>query len=156
MPKPITQNGYTNVMEKLSELRAEFDKMPAIIGEAMEKGDLKENAEYHSAKERQGMLQASIAKLENDIAECQVVDPSSLSKDTVTFGKVVTVHDKVLNKTTSYKILGDLESDVNQGIISISTPIARGLLGKSVGECVTIKVPAGEKTLEILSIEFFV
>ncbi len=154
MAKPITQSGYSSALERLAEFKSEFEKMPAIIGEAMEKGDLKENAEYHSAKERQGMLQASIAKLESDLSECQVVDPSTLAAGVVTFGKLVTVNDKTLNKTTSYKILGDLESDVSQGIISISTPIARGLMGKSAGESVTIKVPAGDKVLEIVSIEF--
>lgn len=154
MAKPITKNGYDTALEKLTELKSEFDKMPAIIGEAREKGDLKENAEYHAAKERQGMLNASISKLESDLADSQVIDPKTLAEGVVTFGKMVTVNDKTLDRTTSYKILGDLESDVNQGIISTSTPIARGLIGKSVGDCVTIKVPAGEKVLEIISIEF--
>ncbi len=153
MAKPITQTGYDNALARLSEIKKEFEKMPAIIGEAREKGDLKENAEYHAAKERQGLLQASIAKLESDLSDCEVVDPKSLPQDVITFGKKVTVNDKTLNKTVSYTILGDLESDANAGIISIITPIARGLMGKKAGETVVIKVPAGDKVLEIVSIE---
>ena len=153
MSRPITQSGYENALIKLAELKKEFEKLPAIIAEAREKGDLKENAEYHAAKERQGMLQASISKFESDIAGSEIIDPATLPENTVTFGKKVTVNDKTSGKTTSYKVLGDLESDINQGIISITTPIARGLVGKSVGDTVTIKVPAGDKILEIISIE---
>lgn len=153
MSKPITQAGYSSALERLGELKKEFEKMPAIIAEAREKGDLKENAEYHAAKERQGLLQASISKLESDLSECEVIDPNTLPKDIVTFGKVITVEDKSLNKKSSYKIVGDLESDVNAKKISITTPIARGLIGKKVGETVTIKVPAGDKVLKIISIE---
>lgn len=152
MGKPITKEGYDKVKEKLSELKAEFDTLPAIIAEAREKGDLKENAEYHAAREKQGLLQAQISKLESDLAVCEIVDPSKMNKDIVTFGKKVKVKDKNSNAVSEYRIVGELEADMSKNEITIVTPIARGLLTKKVGDVVTIKVPAGDKVLEILEI----
>ncbi|MEI0580148.1 transcription elongation factor GreA [Brachyspira pilosicoli] len=152
MGKPITKEGYDKVKEKLSELKAEFDTLPAIIAEAREKGDLKENAEYHAAREKQGLLQAQISKLESDLAVCEIVDPSKMNKDIVTFGKRVKVKDKNTNSVSEYRIVGELEADMSKNEITIVTPIARGLLTKKVGDVVTIKVPAGDKVLEILEI----
>lgn len=152
MGKPITKEGYDKVKEKLSELKAEFDTLPAIIAEAREKGDLKENAEYHAAREKQGLLQAQISKLESDLAVCEIVDPSKMNKDIVTFGKRVKVKDKNTNAVSEYRIVGELEADMSKNEITIVTPIARGLLTKKVGDVVTIKVPAGDKVLEILEI----
>ncbi|MEI0609520.1 transcription elongation factor GreA [Brachyspira pilosicoli] len=152
MGKPITKEGYDKVKEKLSELKAEFDTLPAIIAEAREKGDLKENAEYHAAREKQGLLQAQISKLESDLAVCEIVDPSKMNKDIVTFGKRVKVKDKNSNTVSEYRIVGELEADMSKNEITIVTPIARGLLTKKVGDVVTIKVPAGDKVLEILEI----
>ena len=152
MGKPITKEGYDKVKEKLSELKAEFDTLPAIIAEAREKGDLKENAEYHAAREKQGLLQAQISKLESDLAVCEIVDPSKMNKDIVTFGKIVKVKDKNSNAVSEYRIVGELEADMSKNEITIVTPIARGLLTKKVGDVVTIKVPAGDKVLEILEI----
>ncbi|MEI0529981.1 transcription elongation factor GreA [Brachyspira pilosicoli] len=152
MGKPITKEGYDKVKEKLSELKAEFDTLPAIIAEAREKGDLKENAEYHAAREKQGLLQAQISKLESDLAVCEIVDPSKMNKDIVTFGKRVKVKDKNSNAVFEYRIVGELEADMSKNEITIVTPIARGLLTKKVGDVVTIKVPAGDKVLEILEI----
>ena len=152
MAKPITKEGYDKVKAKLSELKAEFETLPAIIAEAREKGDLKENAEYHAAKERQGLLNAQISKLEGDLAGCEIIDPASLDKDTVTFGKKVKVKDKNRNTVIEYRIVGELEADMSKNEITIVTPIAKGLLSKKVGDVVTIKVPAGDKVLEILEI----
>lgn len=152
MPKPITKKGYDAAKEKLLSLKKEFEKLPEIIAEAREKGDLKENAEYHAARERQGILQAMIAKLEGDMAETEIVDPASLPKDVITFGKTVKVKDKKTSNIVEYSLVGDLESDSSKGHISVTTPIAKGLMGKKEGEVVTIKVPAGDKVLEILSI----
>lgn len=152
MGKPITKEGYDKVKEKLSELKAEFDTLPAIIAEAREKGDLKENAEYHAAREKQGLLQAQISKLESDLAVFEIVDPSKMNKDIVTFGKRVKVKDKNSNTVSEYRIVGELEADMSKNEITIVTPIARGLLTKKVGDVVTIKVPAGDKVLEILEI----
>ncbi|WP_157151684.1 transcription elongation factor GreA [Brachyspira sp. SAP_772] len=152
MRKPITKEGYDKAKEKLSELKAEFDTLPAIIAEAREKGDLKENAEYHAAREKQGLLQAQISKLESDLAASEIVDPSKMNKDIVTFGKRVKVKDKNSNIVSEYRIVGELEADMSKNEITIVTPIAKGLLTKKVGDVVTIKVPAGDKVLEILEI----
>ena len=112
MAKPITKEGYDNVKVKISELKTEFESLPEIIAEAREKGDLKENAEYHAARERQGLLQAQISKLESDLASCEIIDPSKLDKDTVTFGKRVKVKDKNTNAILEYKIVGEMEADI--------------------------------------------
>lgn len=152
MAKPITKEGYDNVKVKISELKTEFESLPEIIAEAREKGDLKENAEYHAARERQGLLQAQISKLESDLASCEIIDPSKLDKDTVTFGKRVKVKDKNTDAIFEYKIVGEMEADISKNQITIITPIAKGLLTKKVGDTVTIKVPAGDKVLEILEI----
>ena len=152
MAKPITKEGYDNVKIKISELKTEFESLPEIIAEAREKGDLKENAEYHAARERQGLLQAQISKLESDLASCEIIDPSKLDKDTVTFGKRVKVKDKNTDAILEYKIVGEMEADISKNQITIITPIAKGLLTKKVGDRVTIKVPAGDKVLEILEI----
>lgn len=152
MAKPITKEGYDNVKNKIAELKTEFETLPDIIAEAREKGDLKENAEYHAARERQGLLQAQISKLESDLAGCEIIDPSKLDKDTVTFGKRVKVKDKNTDAISEYKIVGEMEADISKNQITIITPIAKGLLTKKVGDIVTIKVPAGDKVLEILEI----
>lgn len=152
MAKPITKEGYDNVKIKISELKTEFESLPEIIAEAREKGDLKENAEYHAARERQGLLQAQISKLESDLASCEIIDPSKLDKDTVTFGKRVKVKDKNTDEILEYKIVGEMEADISKNQITIITPIAKGLLTKKVGDTVKIKVPAGDKVLEILEI----
>lgn len=152
MAKPITKEGYDNVKIKISELKTEFESLPEIIAEAREKGDLKENAEYHAARERQGLLQAQISKLESDLASCEIIDPSKLDKDTVTFGKRVKVKDKNTDAILEYKIVGEMEADISKNQITIITPIAKGLLTKKVGDTVKIKVPAGDKVLEILEI----
>ncbi|WP_295162028.1 transcription elongation factor GreA [uncultured Brachyspira sp.] len=152
MAKPITKEGYDKAKSKLSELKSEFETLPAIIAEAREKGDLKENAEYHAAKEKQGLLNAQISKLESDLAVCEIIDPASLDKDIVTFGKKVKVKDKNRNAVFEYRIVGELEADMNKNEITIVTPIAKGLLSKKVGDVVAIKVPAGDKVLEILEI----
>jgi len=138
--------------KRLKTLKAEFETLPEIIAEAREKGDLKENAEYHAAREKQGLLQAMISKLESDMASSEVIDPKSLNKEIITFGKKVSVKDKSNDKILTYTILGELEADIYKNEITIVTPVAKGLLGKKVGETVTIKVPAGDKVFEILEI----
>lgn len=152
MPKPITQEGYNNAKERLNIMKEEFETLPNIIAEAREKGDLKENAEYHAARERQGILNAMIIKLENDLSESEVIDPKKLNPSIITFGKKVKVKDKNTNAIFEYRIVGELEADMSKNEITIITPVAKGLLGKKVGETVTIKVPAGDKVFEILEI----
>lgn len=150
--KPMTKEGYDKQRERLAEMKKEFEELPAIIAEAREKGDLKENAEYHAARERQGILQAHIAKLEGDLSGVQIVDPSALSPDLVTFGKTVKLEDLNTGEELEYTILGELEADMEKNEIGITTPVAKGLLGKELGATAAIVVPAGKRELKIKEI----
>ena len=154
MPNPITKKGYDNLLKKIEELKIEFEKMPEIIGTAREKGDLKENAEYHAARERQGMLQAEIGKLSGDFNESQVVDPKNLAPDIVTFGKEVKVQDLDSKNKLTFKIVGPAEADISNNEISILTPTAKGLLKHRVNDTANITVPAGTKKYKILEINY--
>lgn len=152
--KPITKQGFENLKVRLEDMKKEFDTLPEIIAEAREKGDLKENAEYHAARERQGILQAQIAKLESDMAQSQVIDPVGLNKDIVTFGKIVTVVDEETKTEATYKIVGDLEADMDKNEIGISTPVAKGMLTKKVGDIAIVNAPAGQRKMKITNIAF--
>lgn len=149
---PITKDGHQRLREKLRAMKEEFAKLPDIIAEAREKGDLKENAEYHAARERQGILQAQIAKIEGDMSNMQILDPAALPKDIVTFGKTVKLTDIENGATIAYRIVGEAEADMNRNEIAVTTPVAKGLLTKKVNDLVTIKIPAGEKKYKIVSI----
>ena len=152
---PITQKGYDELTSKLEKIKAEFEKMPAIIGEAREKGDLKENAEYHAAKERQGMLKANMNKLTSELVNSQVIEPKNLPADTITFGKIVQVKEQISDKKFKYIIVGPAESNIQENKISIQSQVAKGLLGKKKGDSVSIKLPVGEKKFSILSINYY-
>ena len=149
---PITKEGYENLQNKLKEVRIEFEKMPEIIGYARAKGDLKENAEYHAARERQGMLKAEMDKISGDITQGQIIDPKTLPPNTVTFGKIITIKEKSSPDNITYTIVGPAESDIEQNKISVTSQLAKGLLGKKANETVVITVPAGDKTYTILNI----
>ena len=125
----------------------------AAIEEARAHGDLSENAEYHAAKERQGQVEAQIAELEDKTSRAQIIDPATLSGDKVVFGATVTVLDED-DKPLKYQIVGQAESDAKRGRISYESPLARALIGKSVGEEVEVTVPSGEKFYLIEKIEF--
>lgn len=147
--------------EGLRKLKADLDQMmnverPAIsklIGEAIEKGDISENAEYDAAKDAQGMLEAKIAALQSQIATARIIDQSKIETDVVQIMNKVTIKNKNNNATMSYTIVSEHEADLKQGKISVNTPIAQGLLGKKVGQAVDIKVPSGTMTFEIVNIE---
>ncbi|HEC25749.1 MAG TPA: transcription elongation factor GreA [bacterium] len=124
------------------------------IEEAIAHGDLSENAEYHSAKEKQGFLQGKILELEDKIARAQVIDVAKICEEKVVFGAKVSLLDLNSDKEVSYQIVGDTESSIKNGKISISSPIARALIGKCTGDEVTIKVPNGVKEFEILDIKY--
>lgn len=149
---PITKDGYQRLKDKLKTLKEEFARMPAIIAEARARGDLSENAEYHAARERQGMLQAQIAKIETDLTSMQVVDPLALPKDVVTFGKAVMLKNTDSGEEITYRIVGESEADISKNEISVTTPVAKGLLTKKKGDAVVIRVPAGEKKYTITGI----
>jgi transcription elongation factor GreA len=147
--------------EGLKKLKADLDQMvnierPAIsklIGEAIEKGDISENAEYDASKDAQGMLEAKIAALQAQIASARIIDSSKIDTDTVQIMNKVTIRNKKNNSNMSYTIVSEHEADLKNGKISVNTPIAQGLLGKKIGDTVEIKVPSGMMSFEIINIE---
>jgi transcription elongation factor GreA len=153
-PVPMTPQGAQKLRDELARLKEERPKISREIGVAREHGDLKENAEYHAAKERQGMVEARIKDIEDKLARAEIIDPSKLSGDRVRFGAIVKVTNLDTEEDTSYQIVGADEADINAGTISISAPLARALIGKSIGDEVVIHLPAGKRRYEIAEIEF--
>ena len=151
---PLTKEGEILIKEKLSNLK--FIERPQIsnaIAEARAHGDLKENAEYHAAKELQGLIEAKISEMENALANAQVIDVKDIPETgRVVFGATVTIYDIDEDLEIKYKIVGNLESDPEIGKISIDTPIAKGLVGKFVEDEITIKTPSGNLNYEILDV----
>ena len=152
---PLTKEGEISIKEKLSNLK--FQERPQIsqaIAEARAHGDLKENAEYHAAKELQGLVEAKIAEMENALANAQVIDVKEIPETgRVVFGATVKIYDIDNDNEITYKIVGNLESDPEQGNISIDTPIAKGLVGKFVDDEVSIKTPSGNLNFEIVEVK---
>ena len=152
---PLTKEGEILIKEKLSNLK--FVERPQIsnaIAEARAHGDLKENAEYHAAKELQGLIEAKITEMENALANAQVIDVKEIPETgRVIFGSTVMVYDVENDKEIKYKIVGNLESDPDKGQISIDTPIAKGLVGKFVDDEVNIQTPSGNLKYEILEVK---
>ena len=152
---PMTIEGYKRLEAELHRLKSE--ERPRIIqaiSEARAHGDLSENAEYHSAKEAQGLNEAKVADLEDKLSRADIVDTTSLSGDTVKFGATVTLVDEDTDEKVKYQIVGDQEADVKSGKISISSPIARALIGKSEGDSVEVSAPGGSKSYEILAVKY--
>lgn len=152
---PMTLEGYQALDTELKRLKTV--ERPAVIqaiAEAREHGDLSENAEYHAAKERQGFIEGRVSELEDKIARAQVIDVSKLSGDQVKFGATVTVIDEDTEEENTYKIVGDDEADVKSGKVSLSSPIARALINKEVGDVVEVNAPGGVKSYEILKVEW--
>ena len=152
---PLTKEGEVLIKERLSNLKfVERPEISQAIAEARAHGDLKENAEYHAAKELQGIIEAKINDMENALANAQVIDVTKIPETgRVIFGSTVKVYDVNEDKDIVYKIVGNLESDPDNGEISIETPIAKGLLGKHVDDEVLIKTPSGSINLEILEVK---
>lgn len=151
---PMTPGGAQKLREELARLKEERPKISRDIGVAREHGDLSENAEYHAAKERQGLVEARIKDIEDKLARAEVIDPSKLSGDRVRFGAVVTLTNLDTDEETKYQIVGADEADINQGLISISAPLARALIGKTLGDEVVVNLPAGTRRYEIGGVEF--
>jgi len=152
---PMTAAGYQALIEEVKHLKSvERPRIIKAIEEARAHGDLSENAEYHAAKEAQGWNETRVAELEDMISRAEVIDVSKLGGDTVKFGATVTVVDEDTDKEAVYRIVGDFEADVKSGKLSISSPIARALIGKSAGDSVEVMTPGGGKSYEILKIEF--
>ena len=152
---PMTQQGFDVLKEELKNLKTV--ERPAVIeaiATAREHGDLKENAEYHAAREQQSFIEGRIQELEAVISVVQIIDPSTLSGDTVKFGAQVLIVDEDTDIEVKYHIVGHYEANADKGKISIQAPISRALIGKSVGDSVEVRTPQGLKTYEILEVTF--
>jgi transcription elongation factor GreA len=152
---PMTASGYQQLEAEVKRLKSvERPRIIRAIEEARSHGDLSENAEYHAAKEAQGFNESRVAELEDRLSRAEVIDVSKLSGKTVKFGATVTVVDEDTDEEQSYQIVGDFEADVKEGRVSISSPIARALIGKEVGDTVEVATPGGGKSYEIVAIKF--
>ena len=152
---PITPDGYARLREELHTLRSvERPKVIQMIATAREHGDLKENAEYHAARDRQSFIEGRVKELEDKIARAEVIDPAKLSGDRVAFGATVTLSNTQSGEEVTYQILGADEADINAGTISVTSPMARSLIGKEAGDEVKVRMPGGERLYEILEVVF--
>jgi transcription elongation factor GreA len=152
---PMTAEGYRVLDDQLKQLKSvERPSVISAISEAREHGDLSENAEYHAAKERQGWIEGQIAEIEDKISRAQVIDVSKLNGDQVKFGATVTVVDEDTEEESRYQIVGEHEADVKAGKVSVSSPIARSMISKSVGDVIEVNTPGGVKAYEILKVEW--
>ncbi len=152
---PMTVAGHRALDEELKRLKSvERPAVIAAISEAREHGDLSENAEYHAAKERQGWIEGRVQELEDKLARAQVIDIAKMSGDQVKFGATVTVLDEDTEEEATYQIVGDDEADVKSGKISISSPIARSLINKEVGDVAEVNAPGGLKSYEIMAVKW--
>jgi transcription elongation factor GreA len=154
--QPLTKAGADRLREELAQLKkVERPKIIAAIAEARAHGDLKENAEYHAAREQQGFIEGRIQHLEYSISHAQVIDVAKLNPgDKVVFGATVTLSDEETAEETTYQIVGDVEADIKHNRIAVSSPISRALIGREVGDVVVVRAPAGEKEYEIVDVEY--
>jgi transcription elongation factor GreA len=151
----MTRAGYEKLEQELRQLKSvERPRIVREIEAARAHGDISENAEFHAAKERQSHLEGRVRLLEDRLARAQVIDTTGQTSDTVRFGVTVDLEDVESGERVTYTILGEEESDVAQGRISVTSPVARALLGKGVGDCVSVRVPKGTREFEILDIRF--
>lgn len=152
---PITPDGYNNLQKELERLlKLERPKNIKAIAEARSHGDLSENAEYHAAKERQSFIEGRIRDIQTRLALAQVIDPAKISQEKAAFGAKVKVLDLSNNEEKKFFLVGPDEADIKNGKITINSPVGRALIGKSVGDTVTIKAPAKTIEYEILEIRF--
>ena len=152
---PMTASGFEALKEELRwRQQDERPRIIAAISEARAHGDLSENAEYHSAKEAQSHNEGRVTKLEDFVARAEVIDISKLSGSKIKFGATVELVDEDTEETKIYKIVGDQEADVKSGRISISSPIARALIGKEVGETIEVNAPGGPRGYEVVNVRF--
>jgi transcription elongation factor GreA len=153
---PLTAKGAQRLRDELEQLKTV--KRPAVIAaiaEARAHGDLKENAEYHAAREQQGFIEGRIQELEYVLSHCQLIDVANLNAGTrVVFGATVELADCDSGDEVTYQIVGDLESDIKKGLISISSPLSRALIGKHEGDTVTIQAPAGDRDYDIVAVRY--
>jgi transcription elongation factor GreA len=156
MPTPMTKRGADLLKAELHQLKTK--DRPAVvnaIAEARAQGDISENAEYEAAKDRQGFIEGRIAEIEGKLATAQIIDPASVDADgRVVFGATVELEDEDSGAKVTYQIVGDDEADLKQGLISVSSPIARALIGKHAGDTAEFKAPGGVKRYEIVDVRY--
>jgi transcription elongation factor GreA len=152
---PITITGFTKMKAEIEDLKSV--QRPAVIkaiAEAREHGDLKENAEYHAAREKQSFIEGRIIDLEDKLARAQIVDASKISDTKVRFGATVSLFNIANDREEKYQLVSEYEADLSNGLISMTSPIARGLIGKEAGDEIEIATPMGKKSYEIVNIEY--
>jgi len=152
---PMTAQGLQRLEDELRNLKSV--ERPAIIlaiAEARSHGDLSENAEYHAARERQSFIEGRIQELEEVIGAAEVINPSALSGDSIKFGAHVSLVDEETDRQSSYQIVGVYEADIKQGLLSVSSPLAKALIGKKIGDTVAVPAPGGDRSYEILGVKY--
>jgi transcription elongation factor GreA len=150
----MSQAGFDRLEIELQKLREERPRISRAIGVAREHGDLRENADYHANKDRQGMIEARIRQIEAALATAEIIDTGTLSGDRVQFGARVEVVDGETGQKSAYTLVGEHESDAANGLISFKSPIARALIGKTIGDVVEVQTPRGERELEVVSVRY--
>ena len=152
---PLTARGESQLREELKRLKAERPQLSAAIGTARELGDLRENAEYHAAKEQQGLAEARIRDIEGKLSNAQVIEVSNLNAGgRVVFGATVCLADDEDGKEMRYQIVGEDEADIKAGRVSVTSPVARAMIGKSEGDTVEVSTPGGQLVYVIISVEY--
>ncbi len=156
MRAPLTLKGAQRLRQELDLLKSvKRPQVIAAIAEARAHGDLKENAEYHAAREQQSFIEGRIKQLESELSHSEIIDVSKLNAGSrVVFGAVVTLADVDTDEEKRYQVVGDLEADIKQGLIAISSPLARALVGKHEGDSVIIDAPAGQREYEIINVSY--
>jgi len=152
---PMTATGYNRLQDELKRLKT--TDRPAVIrqiAEARENGDLSENAEYHAARERQSFIEGRVLELEDKIARAEVIDVSKLSGKVVKFGATVTLADEETDEKVVYQIVGEDEADISQRRLSVTSPLARALIGKNIGDSVEVSTPRGARSFEVVKVAF--
>jgi len=152
---PMTTDGYNRLREELKQLKSV--ERPAIIraiAEAREHGDLAENAEYHAARDRQSFIEGRVMELEDKVARAEVIDVSRLSGSVIKFGARVTLADEESDEEQTFQIVGEDEADVSRGRLSVTSPLARALIGKGKGDSVEVTTPRGAKSYEVVTVDF--
>ncbi len=150
----MTARGHAMLLEELKRLKNQRPVVVSEIKAAREFGDLSENAEYHAAKERQGMIEARIRQIEDKLARAEIVETGSVPPEQVRFGTTVTLGEVSSGDEVTYTLVGEDEADASRGLLSITSPVARALLGKRVDDSVTVRVPAGTREYEVRQISF--
>jgi len=151
----MTAAGYQKLLDELKHLKSvERPNVIVAIAEAREHGDLSENAEYHAARERQSFIEGRVAELEDVISRAEVIDVSKLTGKQIRFGATVKLSDEDTDEEQTFQIVGAMESDIKSGMLSITAPLARALIGKTVGDAVEVSTPRGSKSYEVIDVEF--